>query len=104
MKSLIFFLCIFLLSPTAFAAATVQDLQHQWAIANYQTSEDVTENDISYGALSKTLYHIIEKQKKQITWKGLWLKLLVKMRKDKYSQVPQISVSNTKLFKSFVNL
>ena len=40
MKSIISTLCILLLSPTAFAAVTVQDLQHQWAIANYQTSED----------------------------------------------------------------
>ena len=40
MKSLISFLCILLLSPAVFAGATVQDLQHQWAIANYQTAED----------------------------------------------------------------
>jgi tetratricopeptide (TPR) repeat protein len=40
MKSLLSFLCILLLSPAAFAETTVQDLQHQWAIANYQTAED----------------------------------------------------------------
>ena len=40
MKSLFTFLSIILLSPAVFAETNIQDLQHQWAIANYQTAED----------------------------------------------------------------
>ena len=40
MKSFFSFLFILSISPTAFAEATVQDLQHGWAIANYQTVDD----------------------------------------------------------------
>jgi tetratricopeptide (TPR) repeat protein len=40
MKSFFSFLFILSISPTAFAEATVQDLQHGWAIANYKSVDD----------------------------------------------------------------
>ncbi len=40
MKPLVTFLAILFISTTVFADITVQDLQHRWAIANYETAQD----------------------------------------------------------------
>jgi len=69
-----------------------------------QTSADVTENNVSFGALSKTLYDLLRRKKGKYTWKELWLELLKKMREKGYSQVPQLSVSDVNLFEKIVQL
>ncbi len=47
MKALVTFLAFLLISPTAFADITVQDLQHRWAVANYETPEDDIDSTFS---------------------------------------------------------
>jgi tetratricopeptide (TPR) repeat protein len=43
MKSIILFIFLLPLSQSAFAEMTVQELQHNWAIANYQAGDDTVE-------------------------------------------------------------
>lgn len=40
MRSINSFFFLLLIGPVAFAEVTVQDLQHKWAIANYQTADE----------------------------------------------------------------
>ncbi len=67
-----------------------------------QTSADVTENNISYGALSKTLYDILRKGNCK-TWRNLSNSLQAKMKKEGYTQIPQLSASKTNLFDRFIS-
>lgn len=62
-----------------------------------QTSADVTEEGISYGALSKNLYDLLRSGTVK-TWRQLWERLLVIMKKEGYSQIPQLSASRPELF------
>lgn len=63
-----------------------------------QTSADVTSQNISYGALSHTLYTILKENGGQLDWRQLYLKLLVEMRKQGYEQYPVLSASDPTLF------
>ena len=68
---------------------------------DFQTSADVTDMGVSYGALSSTLYDILRKtdrKKKEITWRQLYVELLLEMKKKKYSQIPQLSASDPAIF------
>jgi len=71
---------------------------------DYQTSADVTQNNISFGALSKNLYQLLRSKKGKYTWKDLCLELVKKMRDKGYTQVPQLSVSDVNLFEKMVEL
>lgn len=68
---------------------------------DHQTSADITEGNVSYGALSKTLYDLLRKNRCK-TWKNLWNTLTNEMRKKGYSQIPQISASDSHLFNRFI--
>ena len=72
--------------------------------ADFDVSADVTEGKTSYGALSHTLYKLLKKANNKWTWKQLYQKLLIEMKKNKYSQIPQISASHSKLFDQKVSL
>jgi hypothetical protein len=66
-----------------------------------QTSADITERGLSYGALSSTLYSILRKneaEKKVVTWRQLYDILLVEMTKKRYAQIPQLTASDASLF------
>ena len=70
-----------------------------------QTSADVTDKGVSYGALSATLYDILRKsdrKKKEITWRELYIQLVSEMKKKKYSQFPQLTASDPALFDEIV--
>lgn len=67
-----------------------------------QTSADVTENDISYGALSKTLYKLLRKNT-SMTWRNLWIVLKKEMKEAGYAQIPQLSVSKPELLDRFIS-
>lgn len=70
-----------------------------------QTSADVTERGLSYGALSATLYTLLRKYDgKEITWKKLYEQLVLEMSKKKYDQIPQLTASDPKLFDQLVKL
>ena len=71
-----------------------------------QTSADVTDKGVSYGALSATLYDILrktERRKKEITWRQLYIELLSEMKKKKYSQIPQLTASDPAIFDEKIN-
>lgn len=70
-----------------------------------QTSADVTEDSISYGALSSTLYNILrnaDKNKKEFTWKQLHKQLVLEMSFKNYTQRPQLTASDPALFDQIV--
>ena len=70
-----------------------------------QTSADVTEKGVSYGALSSTLYNILrnaEKNKRQFTWRQLYKQLLLEMSYKEYTQIPQLSSSDPSIFDEIV--
>jgi hypothetical protein len=76
------------------------------ACKDYQTAADVTDNGISYGALSSVLYSILKKCKKnkiELTWRQLYVKLLREMVNKKYNQIPSISSSDPTLFDAKVD-
>ena len=64
-------------------------------------SADITSGGVSYGALSKTLYDVL-KNTSGLTWSQLYYVLLGEMKKKKYGQIPQLSVSDPSLFDSLV--
>ena len=63
-----------------------------------QTSADICDQNLAYGALSATFYKLLREQTKPITWKNFYFKLLKEMEKNKYDQIPVISASNPKIF------
>lgn len=70
-----------------------------------QTSADVTEKSISYGALSATLYNILrnaDKNKRNFTWRQLYKQLLLEMKFRGYEQIPQLSSSDPSIFDQIV--
>lgn len=70
-----------------------------------QTSSDVTENSVSYGALSKTFYSLLKKNEgKNITWRTLYIDLLYNMKNKGYSQIPVISASDPSIFDEIISL
>ncbi len=70
-----------------------------------QTSADVTNFGMSYGALSHTLYTVMRKNKgKKITWRKLYDETRIEMAKKRYSQIPQLTASDPKLFDEIVEL
>jgi len=69
---------------------------------DFQTSADITQGSISYGALSSTLYNILRNNKKEFTWRELHKQLKLEMSFKKYSQIPQLSASNPALFNEIV--
>ena len=78
-----------------------------------QTSADVSNGGISYGALSASLYSILRKREDiqsrypkndlRITWRQLYDELLSDMRIKGYSQVPSISASDPQLFDTLID-
>ena len=62
-----------------------------------QTSADITQGGISYGALSQTLYSLLRKNKKR-TWRQFYTELLYEMQRKGYQQIPLISASNPSIF------
>jgi len=70
-----------------------------------QTSADVTEKGLSYGALSATLYSLLRNHKNQeISWKNIYLELVLEMSKKRYQQIPQLTASYPELFNTIVKL
>ncbi len=69
-----------------------------------QTSSDVTDKNVSYGALSHTLYKLMRKHYGKLTWLELWKLLVEEMRDAGYRQIPQLSASDPKLFNKKVEL
>jgi metacaspase-1 len=68
-----------------------------------QTSADVTNKGLSYGALSATLYSLLRKNG-EITWRKLYEQLVLEMSRNRYSQIPQLTASDPKLFDQVINL
>ena len=71
-----------------------------------QTSADVTESNVSYGALSATLYNILrnaDRTGRQFTWRQLYKQLLLEMSFKGYSQIPQLTSSDPSIFEKIVN-
>jgi len=72
-----------------------------------QTSADVTEENVSYGALSATLYNILrnaDKNKTQFTWRQLYKQLVLEMKYKNYTQIPQLSASDPSIFDQIVKI
>ena len=72
-----------------------------------QTAADVTENRVAFGALSSTLYSLLRKYKeeyKSLTWKQLYIDLIIEMEKKGYRQYPMMSASDPTLFYEKISL
>ena len=69
---------------------------------DFQTSADITEGSISYGALYSTLYKILRNNKTEITWSELHKQLKLEMSFKKYTQIPQLTASDPDLFNEIV--
>ena len=68
-----------------------------------QTSADVTEKGVSYGALSATLYNILKNMdKKKMTWGQLYKQLVLEMSFRGYSQYPQLTSSDPSILDKIV--
>ena len=69
-----------------------------------QTSADVTQGNISYGAMSNSLQTVLKNIKPDTTWRTLISKMKLDLRRNNYSQIPQLSVSHESLIDSMVKL
>lgn len=64
-----------------------------------QTSADMTERGISFGALSSTVYSLLRSYNgKDVTWKIFYQDLVKEMKRKKYSQYPILSSSHLSFF------
>jgi len=70
-----------------------------------QTSADMTEKGVSFGALSATIYSLLRKYNgKDITWRSFYKDLVQEMKQKRYEQYPILSTSHLSFFDEKVNL
>jgi len=72
---------------------------------DHETSADITERGVSYGALSSTLYNILrnaDRNQREFTWRQLYKQLLLEMSYKNYSQIPQLTASDPAIFDEIV--
>ena len=69
-----------------------------------QTSADVTQGNISYGAMSNALQKALKTITPTTTWRELVGKMQNDLKNNQYSQIPQLSVSHALLIDTVVNL
>ena len=70
-----------------------------------QTSADMTERGVSFGALSSTMYSLLRRYDgKDITWRMFYQDLVTEMKKKRYAQYPILSTSHASFFDEKVSL
>lgn len=70
-----------------------------------QTSADMTERGISFGALSSTMYSLLRHYDgKDVTWRMFYQDLVSEMKKKRYAQYPILSTSHASFFDEKVSL
>ena len=63
-----------------------------------QTSADMTQGGVSFGALSSVIYTLLRGYKKDVTWRQFYADLVSEMKKKKYEQYPILSASDASYF------
>ena len=70
-----------------------------------QTSADMTERGISFGALSSTMYSLLRHYDgKDVTWRMFYQDLVSEVKKKRYAQYPILSTSHASFFDEKVSL